>query len=145
MEEPLQKINLIFPPPIDNELYFGNVAIIAHKDKLLLNNVINFSVDDWCKVYEKLMGGFIDLGEEDTASEEEEDIPLDQLTKQGYHKDGFIITDDEGDIESEKSYEEEKELDSSEELGSNEYESGKENEEKWNSDVEENRVVGRRK
>ena len=73
-----------FPPPIDNDLYFGNVAIVAYKDKLLLENTLDLNEDIWCKIYEKLMGGFIDLGKEDTSEEEEyENIPKEELTKQG--------------------------------------------------------------
>lgn len=83
-----------FPPPIDNELYFGNIAIVAYKNK----EVVDIDVDDWCKVYEKLMGGFENLGDKDTSDDDEEDdIPPEQLTKEGYMKDDFIVDSDDDD------------------------------------------------
>lgn len=85
-----------FPPPIDNELYFGNIAIVAYKNK----EVVDIDVDDWCKVYEKLMGGFENLGDKDTSDDdddEEDDIPPEQLTKEGYMKDDFIVDSDDDD------------------------------------------------
>ena len=134
-----------FPPPIDNELYFGSVALVLYRNKLLMEDALDLSEDMWCKIYEKLMGGFIDLGEKDTTSEEDEyeNIPKEELTKQGYHKDGFIVeseeeteeeeigTDNEGTGETETEEEEE------EEESSHEYESYESsNESVPNSDIE---------
>ena len=85
------------PPPIDKDLYFGSIAIVAHKSKKISdNNIIDFSKELWNKTYEKLMGGFEDLNGEDSYSEEEE-IPEDLKTSQGYMKDGFVVDDDEED------------------------------------------------
>jgi len=88
------------PPPIDDKLYFGNMILVKHKDTVLKNdNVVNLTLEDWNKLYEKLFGGFEDLGEEDSYSDEEE-IPLHMQTKEGYSKeDGFIVSD--GDEEDE--------------------------------------------
>ena len=55
------------PPPIDNQIYYGNIYIIAHKD----NKIKNFTTSDFNKFYEKSFGGFEDLGSEDSWSEEE--------------------------------------------------------------------------
>ena len=84
------------PPPIDNDLYFGNIALVCHSDEELTNtNLINFTKEKWEVCYEKLMGGFEDLGEEDSYSDEEYVNP-ENLTKQGYDKsDGFIVDDDD--------------------------------------------------
>ena len=91
-----------FPPPIDNELYFGNIALVAYKNSTSEENAVDFSVNEWCKVYEKLMGGFEDLTKTSPEeSEEEENIPKEELTKQGYHKDGFIV-DSEEELEEEE-------------------------------------------
>ena len=85
-----------FPPPIDSSLFFGMVALVAHTEESLTNlTVVDLIEDDWKKLYEKLMGGFEELGEEDSYSEEE-DIPKELLTKQGYMKDGFVV--DDGDV-----------------------------------------------
>ena len=85
------------PPPIDNELYFGSMLIVKHKekDKYKLTDLLDLNVEEWEKYYEKLYGGFEELGEDDSYSSEEEVDP-DMLTKEGYSKeDGFIVDDDE--------------------------------------------------
>ena len=60
-------------------------------------NVENITINEWEKFYEKLFGGFEDLDEEDSFSEEEK-IPDHLKTKQGYSKEGgFIVSDGEED------------------------------------------------
>lgn len=90
------------PPPIDSNLYFGTMILIKHKNKKPKNNeVLDFTKEEWLKLYEKLFGGFEDLGDEDSYSEEEEeDIPDELKTKHGYLKDGFVVSS-EGDEEDE--------------------------------------------
>ena len=59
--------------------------------------VKDISVTEWNKLYEKLFGGFEDLDNTDSYSEEEE-IPEHFKTKEGYSKeDGFIVDDDDDD------------------------------------------------
>ena len=61
------------PPPLDNELYFNLMLICYHTEKELTNeNAIDLNVNEWNKIYMKLMGGFEDLGWEDSEEEEEE-------------------------------------------------------------------------
>ena len=88
------------PPPIDSKLYFGSLIVIMHKNETPVNNeVCDLTKEIWLKVYEKLFGGFEDLGTEDTESEEE-DIPDHMKTKEGYLKDGFVVSDDVEDEDS---------------------------------------------
>tara|TARA_B100000035_G_scaffold114291_1_gene96884 strand:- start:3163 stop:3849 length:687 start_codon:yes stop_codon:yes gene_type:complete len=84
------------PPPLDNTLYFGSMILIKHQTKNINNNnVKDISLEEWNKIYEKLFGGFEDLNDNDSYSEEEE-IPEHFKTKEGYSKeDGFIVDDDE--------------------------------------------------
>jgi hypothetical protein len=88
-----------FPPPIDNTLFFGN-CVIVKKLESNSNEVVDLSESAWNEIYEKLYGGFEDLGDED--SEEEEDDEDDDIprTKTGYAKDGFVVDDDE-DVDDE--------------------------------------------
>ena len=88
------------PPPIDKDLYYGTMLLVKHCYNDLTNETAeDFDIEEWNKLYEKLFGGFEDLGEEDSYSEEEE-IPEHLQTKQGYSKEGgFIVSDD--DIEDE--------------------------------------------
>ena len=105
------------PPPIDNELYFGSILIVKHneEDKYKLSDLIELSVEEWEKYYEKLYGGFEDLGEEDSYSSEEEVDPK-MLTKEGYSKeDGFIVDDDEEIIDDSGGEESDEEEDEEEE------------------------------
>ena len=85
------------PPPIDNDLYFGTIVIVKHKEKNINNNnAVNMSLVEWNKLYEKLFGGFEDLNGDDSFSEEEE-IPEHMKTKEGYSKEGGFIVDDDDD------------------------------------------------
>ena len=82
------------PPPIDKDLYFGVMVVVKHKNKIPKNEeVVNFTKEEWLKVYEKCMGGFEDLGDT-SEEEEEEEIPEHLRTKAGYMKDGFVVDDD---------------------------------------------------
>lgn len=85
------------PPPLDNELYFGSMIVIKHTNKIPKNNqVVDIDDKEWLKLYEHLFGGFEDLGDEDSLSEEE-DIPDELKTKHGYLKDGFVVSSDAED------------------------------------------------
>lgn len=133
------------PPPIDNVLYFGNMLIIAHSEKQFTNDtIVNLTEDEWKECYNKLMGGFEYLGDEDSYSEEEEIAP-ENLTKQGYDKsDGFVVEDNfienADDSEEEEEYipSEEDTEDSLDDDGQIEYEeSSEEMPESENEDEEE--------
>ena len=89
-----------FPPPIDNTLFFGS-CVLVNKDED--NEAIDLTEQEWEKVYEKLFGGFEDIGDDD--SEVSEDSVPDSVprTKEGYVKDGFIVDDPEDD-DSEEEY-----------------------------------------
>ena len=83
-----------FPPPVDNELFFGNCALLARDSNM---NIVDLTVEKWNKVYEHLFGGFETLADNEDEDDEEEDeldnIPSSMKTKDGYLKDGFIIED----------------------------------------------------
>jgi hypothetical protein len=108
------------PPPVDNELYFGSMLLLAYDD----DNLINLSLELWEKIYEKLFGGFENLKDTEKEDEEEEDeldnVPDNMKTKEGYLKDGFIVDNDDDDIdddiddEDDDDDEEEDNIDSSE-------------------------------
>ena len=98
------------PPPIDKELFFGCMILCAHTDQNLTNeNINNFNVESWKKLYEKLMGGFEDLEEEEERSEDEEDIDPDDLDDNGYLKNSFLAADDES-VGKDSTSDEEKEF-----------------------------------
>lgn len=84
-----------FPPPVDNVLYFGNCVLVNH-EKDSPEAWRDLSVSTWEKVYDKLYGGFEDLGSEDSSVSGDTDDSMNALpkTKSGYAKDDFIVDDD---------------------------------------------------
>ena len=134
------------PPPVDEELYFNTMAIIKHTETDATNKTVtDLIMSDWDKVYEKLFGGFEDLDHSEELSEDDEDISESEKTKEGYHKDGFVVDDDEDDgdyvpeeddLEESDSYNDESE-EESEELDSEELENLEESEEEEEESEEE--------
>ena len=86
-----------FPPPVDNELFFGNCLLVNYDVEN--NTHKDISKPEWKAIYEKLFGGFEDLDDTAIADENEEDelenIPAHMKTKQGYLKDNFVVDDEE--------------------------------------------------
>jgi len=86
-----------FPPPIDEIIFFGNIALVARIDK---ETACDLSIELWTKIYEKLFGGFEDLSA--TAKEDENEfdelafVPASKKTANGYLKDGFVVDDSLG-------------------------------------------------
>ena len=99
------------PPPIDNNLYFGSMILVACTNENTEENCIDINVDMWCKIYESLMGGFEDITNTDDEEEEEEYVPPELLTKHGYKKDGFIVSDEDEDEEEDDDDEDDDEED----------------------------------
>jgi len=76
------------PPPLDTQLYFGNIIIIAHTG----GEVKNLSLEEYKEFYNSAFGGFEDLGEEDSWSSEEDPNSEDER---------FIVNDDDDDDDEE--------------------------------------------
>ena len=96
-----------FPPPVENELYFG--------DCVLINKLGSLNISEWEDIYNYLYGGFEDLDDDEDEDEEEDDTL--EYTKEGYVKDGFIADDsDDEKIKSKKKRKNEKVEESEEEF-----------------------------
>lgn len=103
-----------FPPPIDNEIFYGNLCLTkcltTNSNNTPERHFVSLSVGEWKKHYEALFGGFDDCNESDVDDEEDIDvlefISDKKKTKEGYLKDGFIVDDnvdnDEDDDEDEE-------------------------------------------
>jgi hypothetical protein len=94
-----------FPPPVDTKLFFGVCFLVAKTiSSDLKQNFVNLTVPLWSKIYEKLFGGFEDLGDDEDDEEDEDEldsVPKDKKTKKGgYLKDGFVV--DSSDAEDEE-------------------------------------------
>lgn len=86
------------PPPIDELIIFGNIALVARIDK---ETAVDLTIELWNVIYEKLFGGFEDLAatalEDENELDELEGIPEHKKTSNGYLKDGFVVEDDDND------------------------------------------------
>jgi len=84
------------PPPIDELLFYGNIALVARMDEL---TAIHLTTDIWNIIYEKLFGGFEDLAataiEDENEIDELDSVPSHKKTKSGYLKDGFVVDDED--------------------------------------------------
>ena len=84
-----------FPPPIDKDLFFGTCAVVRTASKTD-DTFLDLTKEEWLKIYEKLFGGFEDIGDEDEYSEDElANVDPTLLTKNGYLRDGFVVSDKE--------------------------------------------------
>ena len=135
-----------FPPPVDNELFFGNCLLVNYDVEN--NTHKDISKPEWNALYERLFGGFEDLDDTANADENEEDelenIPAHMKTKQGYLKDNFVVDDEEEEVADEYSEEsEEMPEDEDADVGADEYESeesGSESGAEGESDTEESDI-----
>ena len=84
-----------FPPPIDKVLYFGNCVLIAK----IKDNYTSLTKDLWKTIYTRMFNGFENLKDTEEEDENEEDelanIEESLKTKEGYLKDGFVVSEDE--------------------------------------------------
>jgi len=83
------------PPPIAETLFFGTVVLVAKVD----DTPVSLTVAEWESMYEGLMGGFEDIGSEDTPETGETTLDAENevVTRDGYVKDGFVVDDDDED------------------------------------------------
>ena len=81
-----------FPPPVDAALFFGNCVLLnVGADGTMLS----LTEPEWDNIYEHLFGGFDDIGDDDSEDDEEDDVSDDvEITKDGYAKDGFVVSDE---------------------------------------------------
>lgn len=77
------------PPPIDNELYYGDILVLRHEN----GNLLDLSKDNYNKFYEDAFGGFEDIEDDEELSSEEEPTQSDI---------DFIAS--EGEVSSEEEY-----------------------------------------
>jgi hypothetical protein len=78
-----------FPPPVDAELFFGTLCIIKTKDGVMEP----LTIGEWLSFYNKQMGGFEDIHDDQLSVESESSD--EEYTDTGYMKDGFVVDDKE--------------------------------------------------
>jgi hypothetical protein len=92
-----------FPPPVDKDLFFGTCAIVRQSASVAGSSVagtfLDLTKETWLKIYEKLFGGFEDIGDEDEYSEDElANVDSALLTADGYLKDDFVVSDKSAEV-----------------------------------------------
>lgn len=84
------------PPPIDELLFYGNIALVARMDEL---TAIHLTTEIWDIIYERLFGGFEDLAataiDDENEIDELDSVPSHKKTRSGYLKDGFVVDDED--------------------------------------------------
>lgn len=81
------------PPPVDTLLLFGNLCIVKSNSE---EKVEDLEKSEWSNVYEALFGGFEDIDQSDEERSVDSEVYSDsEYTKEGYHKDSFIVDDQE--------------------------------------------------
>ena len=96
------------PPPVDNELYYGDILVLRHDN----GNLIDLSKDNYNQFYEDAFGGFEDIEEEEEVSSDEEPTQsdIDFIASEGEVSDEDYSEGEEDEAVSES--EEESEEDS---------------------------------
>jgi hypothetical protein len=82
-----------FPPPVDNDLYFGNCMLVSQRTASDANDVLDLTSRQWETIYEQLLGGFDSCVEDDYESID--DTRGLHIGKDGYEIDDFVVDDDE--------------------------------------------------
>lgn len=90
------------PPPLDNQLYFGDVVILYCKEDTDISKPIPLSTEEYEQFYTQMFEGFEDIDQE--VDEEEEEEELDEFEDED---EGFEEGDE--DKEEENEFEEEEE------------------------------------
>jgi DNA-directed RNA polymerase subunit M/transcription elongation factor TFIIS len=101
------------PPPLDNNLYFGDIVLVASTAPANYSKPTTFKSEDYETFYTKMFGGFEDLdSDEDEDSEEEEE---EEEVVAEAEAEAEVVAEEE-DEEEEDDEEEEEEEDDEEEV-----------------------------
>ena len=90
------------PPPLDSNLCFGDIVLIASTNPSNYTKPVNFKTEEYEAFYTKIFGGFedIDSDEEDEEDEEEEVAEIQEEKEK-------IVVDEEGGEDDEEEEDEE--------------------------------------
>ncbi len=97
------------PPPLDSELFFGDILLMASKNSASFSNPIPFTSQEYETFYTKMFEGFEDLDDEDDdedegdEDEDEDEIEGDDLeANEDYVDDEEVVDDEEKEEEEEE-------------------------------------------
>lgn len=93
------------PPPLDSELYFGDIIVILAKDKKSFAKSLPFKSDEYEAFYTQMFEGFEDLDEDENEVESEE---FEEEEEELEEKEAEFEENEENEYEEEVEHEEEK-------------------------------------
>lgn len=98
------------PPPIDNQLYYGDILVLRHNN----GNLIDLSKDNYNQFYEDAFGGFEDIEEDEEISSDEDPTQsdIDFIASEGEPTDDDYSGEDESEEEALSESDESEEEDS---------------------------------
>lgn len=98
------------PPPIDNELYYGDILVLRHNN----GNLIDLSKDNYNQFYEDAFGGFEDIEEDEEISSDEDPTQsdIDFIASEGEPTDDDYSEEEESEEEALSESDESEEEDS---------------------------------
>ena len=91
------------PPPIDDQLFFGDILVVASKIDKDWKTPVPFTLEQYEKFYSKQFGGFEDIDSDDSESEEEvvEEIEKEIVEEEVVEEEEEEEEEDEEDEEGE--------------------------------------------
>jgi transcription elongation factor S-II len=120
------------PPPLESNIYFSDILLIASNNQSSWNNPITFTQEQYEKFYQKAFGGFESVDEEDEEEEEEEaeeieeeenvlEVEDEENVKKKEEEEGEGEGEEEGEEEEDEEEEEGEEGEEDEEVIEEEY------------------------
>ncbi len=97
------------PPPLDSELFFGDIVLMASKNSVSFTNPIPFTSQEYENFYTKMFEGFEDLDDEDEDDDDDDEEDEDEIEGEDLDVNEDYIDEDDALEDEEKEEEEEEE------------------------------------
>ena len=98
------------PPPLDNQLFFGDIVILNCKEETSFTKPISMTTDEYELFYTQMFEGFEDLDENEEEEAEDEDLDEYENEDEGFEDGEETKEPSEYDEEEEKEEEEEEKI-----------------------------------
>ena len=94
------------PPPLDSNLCFGDIVLIASSNPSSYTKPVNFKTDEYEAFYTKVFGGFEDIDSDEDEEENEDDEDVAEISEE---KEKIIVDEEAGEDDEEDDEEVEEE------------------------------------
>jgi DNA-directed RNA polymerase subunit M/transcription elongation factor TFIIS len=89
------------PPPLDDQIFFGDIVLIASKIDKDWTSPVPFTLDQYEKFYSKQFGGFDEIDSEDSNTEDEEVIEPEKEEEEVVEEEEDEEDEEEEEVEEE--------------------------------------------